>query len=293
MAALPHAAARSVAVAEAFRWAAELDVRVRKPGNVSLASPGHRMVAAQFVDSARSAAPPLARAGVRVGARIEAAIHATLAVAGCNTNLGIVLLCAPLAAAAEETDAPASAAALKAAVARTLGDLDLDDARAAYRAIAAAQPAGLGQVPAQDVAVAPTVDLRQAMTLAAARDSIARQYANGFADVFEVGLPAWQRAGDPERALLAAWLAFLARWPDTHIVRKHGVTAAQTVTAEAARWYDAWRNGPQDADVMPAAALADWDERLKAAGINPGSSADLAVATAFVAALLNPRFVDR
>jgi len=36
----------------AYLWACALDVVVRKPGNVSVASPGHGMVAEQFVTSA-------------------------------------------------------------------------------------------------------------------------------------------------------------------------------------------------------------------------------------------------
>jgi triphosphoribosyl-dephospho-CoA synthase len=36
---------------KAFLCACELDVRVRKPGNVSLASPGHGMQAAMFIES--------------------------------------------------------------------------------------------------------------------------------------------------------------------------------------------------------------------------------------------------
>ena len=41
-----------------------------------------------------------------------------------------------------------------------------------------------------------------------------------------------------------------------------------------------------------ATAVAAWDERLKSAGLNPGTSADLAVASAFVAALADPRLCD-
>jgi triphosphoribosyl-dephospho-CoA synthase len=36
------------------------------------------------------------------------------------------------------------------------------------------------------------------------------------------------------------------------------------------------------------AGLAAWDESLKAQGINPGTSADLTVATLFLAGLLGP-----
>ena len=84
-----------------FLRACELDVAVRKPGNVSLASPGHGMHAAMFIASAEAAAGPLFEPGARVGERIEAAVAATWAVAGCNTNLGILLLCAPIAKAVE------------------------------------------------------------------------------------------------------------------------------------------------------------------------------------------------
>ena len=59
------------------------------------------MTVADFLASADAAAPPLAAPGAAVGARILAAVAATRAAVGQNTNLGIVLLCAPLAAAAE------------------------------------------------------------------------------------------------------------------------------------------------------------------------------------------------
>ena len=81
----------------AYLWACAMDVSVRKPGNVSLYSAGHDMRARQFLDSARASAPALFDARAGVGARIEAAVRATRAVAGCNTNLGILLPCAPLA----------------------------------------------------------------------------------------------------------------------------------------------------------------------------------------------------
>ena len=98
---------------------------------------------------------------------------ATWAEAGCNTNLGILLLCAPVAAAVEHAGACTSAAALRAAIAEVMRSLDVADARAAYRAIALANPGGLGDAPSQDVHDEPSVGLREAMALAAARDRIA------------------------------------------------------------------------------------------------------------------------
>ena len=177
----------------AFLCACRLDVAVRKPGNVSIASPGHGMDAALFVASGLAAAGPLFQPGIRVGARIEAAVEASFAAAGCNTNLGIVLLCAPIAAAVEQHPAARTAVDLRCALEAVLGGLDVDDARAAYRAIARANPGGLGEAPEEDVRHAPGIDLRRAMALAADRDSIARQYATGYADLFELALPLWPR----------------------------------------------------------------------------------------------------
>ena len=280
----------------AFLCACRLDVAVRKPGNVCHASPGHGMQAAMFLASAAAAAGPLFEPGARVGRRIEAAITATWGTVGCNTNLGIVLLCAPIAAAAERTPQTNTPAALRQAIEAVLADLDLDDTRAAYRAIAQARPAGLGEAPAQDVHQPPSLDLRSSMALAASRDSIARQYANGYDDVFQLALPLWPRGFPPladvdcslpDSATAArvqrVYLGLLSRLADSHIVRKHGEAVAHTVMRAAQGWR-VQSDAGLALDAMPA--FAAWDASLKAAGVNPGTSADLTVATLMIAGVL-------
>ncbi len=279
--------------ARAYRFACALDVAVRKPGNVSVDSPGHDMVADQFITSAEVSTEPLLTPGAKVGARIEGAVRATRAAVACNTNLGILLLCAPLAAAAEHlvrAGGRLELAELRNALRQVLASLDLDDARAAFRAIAHANPGGLGAAPEEDVHAEPTMNLRAAMQLAAPRDRVARQYANAFADVSEIGIPAFNRfAGDPAAGMLNAWLVFLSTDSDSHIVRKHGAALAHTVTEDANRVLAAWRDSGLPPDRH---AVAAWDERLKTARINPGTSADLAVASVFMAGLADPRLCD-
>lgn len=283
-----------------FVRACELDVAVRKPGNVSRASPGHGMGAALFIASAQAAVGPLFERGTKVGVRIESAVAATAAVAGCNTNLGIVLLCAPIAAALEGFTTRPPRVALQGALLDVLAALDVDDARAAYRAIAAANPGGLGAADEQDVHELPTLDLRRAMALAAPRDSIARQYRDGYADLFELlcgmeGVPQgfpWPAVAAPpvpDAATVAAvqrlYLALLSRFPDSHIVRKRGPAVAQTVISTAQRWQASAAAG-RDLDGDPA--FIAWDEVLKREGINPGTTADLTVATLLLGALRAP-----
>jgi triphosphoribosyl-dephospho-CoA synthase len=289
----------------AFLEACALDVSTPKPGNVSTQSPGHGMHAAQFLASANASLDALFAPGARVGQRILDAVTRTRAAVGCNTNLGIVLLAAPLAAALDETgDRPVSAQAWRGAVGGVLSRLDVEDARLAYRAIALANPGGLGDAPEQSVHAPPTVSLRDAMRLASERDSIARQYANGFADLFDTGLTAYHEAlpralanaprttdeTADESAMLNVFLAFLGGWPDSHIVRKHGVALAQSVTLVAREQHARWRQTPPAAR-RPASdpQLDAWDAELKARAINPGTSADLAVATLFVARCVEGR----
>src|SRR6185437_11776257 len=105
---------------------------------------GHGMTIAEFAASAHASAAALCTCGRSVGQRILDAVSATRAVVGCNTNLGIVLLAAPLIAAAET----AVAGGLRHALSATLAALTVADAAAAYEAIRLARPAGLGRVPA-------------------------------------------------------------------------------------------------------------------------------------------------
>ncbi len=96
----------------AFREACAAELAALKPGNVHRHAAGHGMTMDDFVRSADAAARPLCRTGATLGERILDAVAATRAAVGQNTNLGIVLLCAPLAMAAERggpTCAPACA----------------------------------------------------------------------------------------------------------------------------------------------------------------------------------------
>ncbi len=278
---------------QAFRWACGLDVAIRKPGNVSLASPGHDMVAAQFLASAEAAAGPLFSPAIPVGTRIEAAVRATRAVVGCNTNLGIILLCAPLAAAAESASGT-DLRALRRSLEQVLGGLGVDDARAAYRAIALANPGGLGRAASQDVAAEPTVGLRAAMALAAERDLIARQYSGCFDEVLERGLELFGSGGVTSGTELRCrvqrlFVGLLAGQPDSHVARKFGEDAAHQVCAEAARWA---ARLDEDPGLGASAAFAAWDESLKARGLNPGTTADLTVCALFAAGLLEPALLQ-
>ena len=269
-------------VAAAYIEACLAELDALKPGNVHRFAPGHRMDVEDFVLSAEASAAPIAAKGARVGTRVRAAVEATLEAVGQNTNLGVILLCAPLAAAAEAPDD-----ALRPALMRALDGLDRADAADVFAAIAAANPGGLGRAPRHDVNAPALVTLREAMGEAADRDRIARQYVTAYDDIFSLGLPALatarQRKREARWSTLAVYLTFVAAIPDTHVARKFGPGVAETIRREAVRWRDSFVAARDPEDL--AEGLLAWDTSLKSRGINPGTSADLTVATLFASRL--------
>jgi triphosphoribosyl-dephospho-CoA synthase len=200
-------------------------------------------------------------------------------VVGTNTNLGIILLLAPLMAAHPR------GSNLRAGTTHLLRRTSVEDTRLVYEAIRLANPGGLGRVPDQDVRREPTVALVEAMKRAADRDLVARQYANGFADVFDFGVPAFldglQQFGYVEAAIIHSQFRWLAEYPDSLIARKSGQRAANDVRRRAA---EVLRLGGIATPEGRAAGVA-LDRHLRSDGnrLNPGTTADLITACLFVA----------
>jgi triphosphoribosyl-dephospho-CoA synthase len=271
-------------VARAFHDSCLAELDALKPGNV------HRFgdddvgtSVADFETSARVAAPALAAPGLCVGERIRRSVEATIDAVGHNTNLGIVLLSAPLAAASLES----KDGDLRERLAKVLAGLSVADAREAYAAIRRAKPGGLGQVPAHDAGGEPEITLLEAMKAAEGRDRIAWNYTHDFADIFDLGLKRLRQALAETDSLpfatTSVYLRFLATIPDTLIARKFGMAQALEVQQEA-KAVEASFGHRADEQVRNRDLMA-FDRSLKARGLNPGTSADLTVATLFAASL--------
>jgi triphosphoribosyl-dephospho-CoA synthase len=271
-------------VAAAAQLACLLEASAPKPGNVS---PGRHFADARYEDFLASAAAigrPLAEAGTRpVGATVRLAVESTACWTRSNTNLGIVLLLAPLARAAFDKGVGPLRDALRLVIAATT----VEDARDVYAAIRRAAPGGLGRAETQDVAGVPTQTLLEVMRLAADRDGIAREYATGFDVTFETGVPALDRARRDglswDDAVVETFLTLLAANPDTHIARRGGAAIATAISAEARAALAA--GGVRS--IAGRSAIDAMDNKLRSAdnAANPGTTADLTAASIFVVLL--------
>ena len=256
-----------------------MEVLSPKPGNVSPGSEFANASVTDFLKSAHAIAPMLATASERsLGATVLEAIRATRNVVNHNTNLGIVLLLAPLAAVPRDQS-------LKSGISVVLNSTTVEDSRLVYEAIRTAQPSGLGAAGEQDLDDEPTLNLLECMKLAADRDLIAAQYANDFHDVLTTGQNYLLECSEltdsqPQKISLLA-VRLLAEFGDSLIARKCGVEMSDVVREKARSLLDTgW---PMQHDT--AIQFAAFDAFLRGDGNrrNPGTTADLVAAILFAA----------
>lgn len=262
----------------AYQYACEIELRAFKPGNVSIYADGHNMTVADFRASARQSAGPITSLNDSLGERIYYAVKATREVVACNTNLGIILLCAPLLLAAEKAKTKKE---LRIMLASVLANTCVEDAQWVFRAIVLAAPGGLGKLDAQDITSKPNVTLTQAMQIASQRDRIALQFVTNYTDVFDFLVLRYNeklnRWGDAEWSAVAVYVAMLATYPDSHIERKYANLYTKIVMDKMALVDDKLSTTDQPKQLMDL--LAKIDSEFKSAGINPGTAADFTVAT--------------
>ncbi len=261
-----------------YQQACEIELQAFKPGNVSVYADGHDMTVSDFRISAEVSSKPLCNPDYSLGEKIFYAVEATREAVGCNTNLGIILLCAPLIQAASQIKADLN---LRQALNQVLAATTLADADWAFKAITLAAPGGLGGSDEQDVHKRPTVNLATAMEIASAKDQIALQYATGYKDIFDFAvlrynarLSQWR---DKNWAAVFLYVELLAQYPDSHIERRHGTKYTEWV-AERMRQFLVEFGQTTDLEHIKQ-RLYCLDTEFKSIGVNPGTTADMTVAT--------------
>jgi triphosphoribosyl-dephospho-CoA synthase len=265
-------------VSELYRLACEVELEAFKPGNVSIYADGHDMTVADFIASAEVSAGPLCDPDYSLGEKVYYAVKATRTAVGCNTNLGILLLCAPLVQAVNYCG---SGVTLRQAVHRVIANTTVEDADWVFKAIALASPGGLGASEEQDVHEKPSVTLTEAMKIASAKDRIALQYVTDYKDIFDFSVlrynGVFDRWGDRNWAAAAVYADLLSQFPDSHIERKYGDRYTGMVAARMALLSEELFKTDDPEQLKPL--LYRIDQEFKLNGINPGTTADLTVAT--------------
>ena len=268
-------------LSQLYQQACEIELHAFKPGNVSIYAEGHDMTVKDFQLSAITSAKPLSNPAYSLGEKIYYAVKNTREAVGCNTNLGIILLCAPMIQALSKMDKKTT---FRDALANVLQSTTVNDASWVFKAIALAAPGGLGDSEQADVHSEPQITLTAAMKIAENKDRIALQYTTNFKDIFDFAIlrynDSFKQWGDLNWSAVASYSALLSKYPDSHIERKHGCQYTQKVQKQMLLVHKLLLN--TDKPQQYENRLYEIDKKFKHAGINPGTTADLTVATIFV-----------
>lgn len=264
-----------------------LDVTIPKPGNVHRGADFEDMTFLDFVTSAVAIGPVMAQAPTQsIGKTVLQSIQATRAVTTTNTNLGIVLLLAPMASVAHRLQ---DGDDLQQSIAKSIGGLTADDSQLVYEAIRLAQPGGMQKTDEMDVHDAPPESLLDAMQFASDWDLIAKQYVTEFSDVIWLRtlLVEEVRKRGLDMGVIVSHLRMMSEHPDSLIRRKCGDAVANEAASRAARTLEVIEgtdsNDEDDYDLVQK-ALQDLDFWLRSDGNrrNPGTTADLITAAMFI-----------
>ena len=269
-------------IAWAVHIACLFEVCADKPGNVTWGKDFWDTRFVDFMASAVAVGPALRDAThVPVGETILRAVRDTRRLVSTNTNLGMILLLAPVAKAA----GLGHAQGLRAGVSEVLAALTVDDARMAFEAIRLAAPGGLGDSDQYDVREADVdVTLLEAMRVAQDRDTVAREYATDYEITFELAYTAlrqfWEEGHKLSDSIVQTALTILAHVPDTLIARKEGAAVVQQVSHRASQVLQA--GGAFTEQGRRALRRFDRSIRDERHRLNPGTTADLIAVTLFV-----------
>jgi triphosphoribosyl-dephospho-CoA synthase len=266
-----------LSIGQAAMLACLWEATAPKPGNVHPHAAFNDVCYADYLASAIAIGPAMDNATTQnLGTTILESVAATRKMVGRNTNLGTILLLAPLASVPRTLS-------LQEGVADVLRATDQEDAAQLYEAIRTARPGGIGTAEKMDIYQTPPGDLCVAMREAADRDCVARQYAENFAPLFDRIVPNLRTAIEAGMTLADAivhvHLQTLHAFPDSLIARKCGIAVAEEASRRAGEVLAA---GPQpSAAYQQALQMLDRYLRDERHQRNPGTTADLLAAGLF------------
>jgi triphosphoribosyl-dephospho-CoA synthase len=275
-----------------------LEASAKKLGNVHPQASFSDMCHEDFLRSAIAISPCFDQRGkLSVGKLVYESVSATQASVKVNTNLGTLLLLAPVAMAARpgrnalspQSHFSETITNLRERTAIVVDRLTAEDSRAIYAAIRLSAPGGLGKTDKLDVhqAEAPP-KLVDAMRVVEDIDQVAKTYCTRFHFLFDEVVPALKQAlehcGDTSEGIRLFQLRWLARFGDSLVHRKLGEHENRLLQKKAIRLLKIFESENQqmtDRFEKNWQALDKW-MREEGHRRNPGTTADLIAAGLFV-----------
>lgn len=203
-----------------------------------------------------------------------------------NTNLGIMMMCVPIACSAAISD---SFDEIQSNVGILMDNTTVDDAVNLYDAINIADAGGMGDQEEFDVMSEKAKDELRAnnqtmfdvLKISAGWDRLANELTSSMPVCFDIGFPTFNdlKSESINKATVLTFLTILSQIPDTLISRKYGDEVAQSVSDKVKELL----TFKDDEDFLDK--LNEFDDYLYENKFNPGTTADLTAASIFISYL--------
>ena len=208
-----------------------------------------------------------------------------------NTNLGIMMMCVPIAAAASISD---DFSQIQENVGRLMDATTVEDAVNLYDAISLADAGGMGDQEEFDVMSEKAKDELRAnnqtmydvLKISAGWDRLALELTSKMPVSFGIGYPTFSKFIDNcddvdaiNKATVLTFMTLLSEIPDTLISRKYGDEVAEEVSKKAKELLE-FKDSDDFVD-----RLLEFDDYLYENKYNPGTTADLTAASIFISYL--------
>lgn len=203
-----------------------------------------------------------------------------------NTNLGIMMMCVPIACSAAISN---SFDEIQSNVGILMDNTTVDDAVNLYDAINIADAGGMGDQEEFDVMSEKAKDELRAnnqtmfdvLKISAGWDRLANELTSSMPVCFDIGFPTFNelKSESINKATVLTFLTILSQIPDTLISRKYGDEVAQSVSDKVKELL----TFKDDDDFLDK--LNEFDDYLYENKFNPGTTADLTAASIFISYL--------
>jgi triphosphoribosyl-dephospho-CoA synthase len=265
-----------------IKFVCDTEMTSLKPGNVHQYSQSYDMNIKDFFKSSLIISKCLTKNNLDLGKKILTSVNEIQDKIKKNTNLGIILMLSPIVTVVQKEGIISKEELIK-KIKSLIKKQNIKNSIPIFKAISKTSPGGLGFSKKYDVNQLPKISLHKAMEYSKKKDLIARQYCNGFEDIYNIGIPAYKnfynKWGNVNWAVTGVYLTFLKKFNDSHIVRNKGKKIATNVRKEAQNYYFFLKRNKNLSKIKKK--LLFFDKKLKSKRINPGTTADLTVATLF------------
>ena len=267
-----------------YLYACSKDVEVIKPGNVNIDYSHIDTSAYDFLRSAHDSCRSLFKKNFTLGERIYHSVIDSRKNTDVNTNLGIIILTAPIVHSLIHSTKNTFRSSLKDVIKKSR----LSDTELLCKAINFVNPGGLGEKDDMNTHSLPRVTLGEIMDKSAYYDRLSYQYSTGYSDILDFVVPRIvehkKNIENTDFLLSLVFLEILCEIPDTHISRKFNEKIAKKTSNEACDLIKIINTERSRKKAISRICQLDYEYKNK--GINPGTTADLLLSGVMIERLL-------